>query len=206
MRSSLHHHCNFSDFSGSVRHLLRSATATDHAEVDSCFAMMIGRGLAGYTEFLQLSAAAIVPLEAALSEANVERILPDWKNRSRGASLRADLADLGLSVPSAARPPSLGGDANQFGVLYVLEGSRLGAKVLIRLLASPGLQTLRPLRYLRHGEGLPLWPTFVEQLSPRQPSGAHPRMPSQEPIPLLGGSPRTPPPVGIMDEPAHFQV
>ena len=76
----------------------------------------------------------------------------------------ADLADLGLSVPSAARPPSLGGDANQFGVLYVLEGSRLGAKVLIRLLASPGLQTLFPLRYLRHGEGLPLWPTFVEQL------------------------------------------
>jgi len=165
MRSSLHHHCNFSAFSGSVRHLLRSATATDHAEVDSRFAMMIGRGLPGYTEFLQLSAAAIVPLEAALSEANVERILPDWKNRSRGASLRADLADLGLSVPPAARPPSLGGDANQFGVLYVLEGSRLGAKVLIRrLLASPGLQTLRPLRYLRHGEGLPLWPTFVEQL------------------------------------------
>jgi hypothetical protein len=29
---------------------------------------------------------------------------------------------------------------------------------------SPGLQTPSPLRYLRHGEGLPLWATFVEQL------------------------------------------
>jgi heme oxygenase len=165
MRSSLHHHCNMSDFSGSVRHLLRSATATDHAEVDSRFAMLIGRGVAGYAEFLQLSAAAISPLEQALREANVERILPDWEDRSRGASLGADLADLGLSAPPAARPPSVGGEAHQFGVLYVLEGSRLGAKVLIRrLLASPGLQTVHPLRYLRHGEGLPLWPTFVQQL------------------------------------------
>jgi heme oxygenase (biliverdin-IX-beta and delta-forming) len=166
MRSTLlHNYCNISGFSGSVRHLLRSATATDHAEVDARFATLIGRGVAGYGEFLQLSAAAIGPLEEALREANVERMLPDWEDRSRGASLRADLADLGVSTPPAARPPSLGGEAHQFGVLYVLEGSRLGAKVLIRrLLASPGLQTLRPLRYLRHGEGLPLWPTFVEQL------------------------------------------
>ena len=160
-----HHHCNIPEFSGSVRHLLRSATATDHAEVDSRFAMLIGRGVAGYAEFLQLSVAAIAPLEEALREANVERILPDWEDRARGASLRADLADLGLSTQPAARPPSLGGEANQFGVLYVLEGSRLGAKVLIRrLLASPRLPTPWPLRYLRHGEGLPLWPTFVEQL------------------------------------------
>jgi heme oxygenase len=102
MRSSHlhHHHCNISDFSGSICHLLRSATATDHAEVDARFAMLIGRGVAGYAEFLQLSAAAIAPLEEALR----------------------------------------------------------------RLLATPGLQTLRPLRYLRHGEGLPLWPTFVEHL------------------------------------------
>ena len=37
-----------SDFSGSVRDLLRSATATDHAEVDARFATLIGRGVTGY--------------------------------------------------------------------------------------------------------------------------------------------------------------
>jgi heme oxygenase len=167
MRSTVLHTSDLhtSDFSGSVRHLLRSATATDHAEVDARFATLIGRGVTGYREFLRLSAAAIGPLEEALREANVERILPDWDDRSRWASLCADLAELRISAPPAARPPSLGGEAHQFGVLYVLEGSRLGAKVLIRrLLARPGLQRPNPLRYLRHGEGLPLWPTFVKQL------------------------------------------
>ena len=155
-------HCDIPGFSASVRHLLRSATAKDHAEVNDRFASLIGRGVAGYREFLQLSAAAVGPVEEALREAHVERILPDWEDRSRTASLRADLAELG--VTTLWQPP-LGGEAHQFGVVYVLEGSRLGAKVLVRqLLASSDLQMLRAMRYLRHGEGLPLWQTFVERL------------------------------------------
>jgi heme oxygenase (biliverdin-IX-beta and delta-forming) len=154
------------NLSGSVRSLLRSATADDHAAVDSGFAKLIGQGANGYREFLKLSAAAIEPLEAALRAAKVERILPDWEDRSRAAALRADLADLGI-VPrrSSLQPPSLGGEAHQFGILYVLEGSRLGAKVLVRrLLDSPDFATPYALRYLRHGEGLPLWRTFLERL------------------------------------------
>ena len=158
-------HCDIPGFSASVRHLLRSATAKDHAEVNDRFASLIGRGVAGYREFLQLSAAAVGPVEEALREAHVERILPDWEDRSRTASLRADLAELGVTTPPAVWPPPLGGEAHQFGVVYVLEGSRLGAKVLVRrLLASSDSQTLHAMRYLRHGEGLPLWQTFVERL------------------------------------------
>ena len=56
------------------------------------------------------------------------------------------------------------GEARQFGVLCVLEGSRLGAKVLRRLLSVAGLPALPPLRYLRNGEGLPLWHMFLERL------------------------------------------
>ena len=52
-------HCDIPGFSASVRHLLRSATAKDHAEVNDRFASLIGRGVAGYREFLQLSAAAV---------------------------------------------------------------------------------------------------------------------------------------------------
>jgi heme oxygenase len=116
--------------------------------------------VAGYREFLQLSAAAVGPVEEALREAHVERILPDWEDRSRTASLRADLAELGATTPPAVWPPPLGDEAHQFGVIYVLEGSRLGAKVLVRrLLASSDLQTPHAMRYLRHGEGLPLWQT-----------------------------------------------
>jgi heme oxygenase len=121
--------------------------------------------VAGYLEFLLLSAAAVGPIEDALRDAHVERILPDWEDRSRVASLRADLAELGVVTPAIAQPPSLGGEAHQFGVVYVLEGSRLGARVLVRrLLAIPDLQTPRAMRYLRHCEGLPLWQSFVERL------------------------------------------
>jgi heme oxygenase len=158
-------HCDIPEFSASARYLLRSATAKDHADVDGRFGSLIGRGVTGYLEFLLLSAAAVGPIEEALRDAHVERILPDWEDRSRAASLRADLAELGVVTPMAARPPSLGGEAHQFGIAYVLEGSRLGARVLVRrLLASPDLDTPRAMRYLRHGEGLPLWQTFVERL------------------------------------------
>src|SRR5438034_7589797 len=85
-------HCSI--FSGSIRNLLRSETAADHAQVDARFAALIGRGERGYREFLRLSWAAICPLEQALVDGNVEWILPDWKERSRTASLHADLAEL----------------------------------------------------------------------------------------------------------------
>jgi hypothetical protein len=102
---------NARSFKGSIRYLLRSATATNHAQVDERIAELIGQGEAGYREFLRLSAVAIRPLEESLSAANVECILPDWRERSRWASLRADLADLG-------------------------KGSRLGANVLLRRLLA----------------------------------------------------------------------
>jgi heme oxygenase (biliverdin-IX-beta and delta-forming) len=156
---------NARSFKGSIRYLLRSATATNHAQVDERIAELIGQGEAGYREFLRLSAVAIRPLEESLSAANVECILPDWRERSRWASLRADLADLGMTPAPAAPVPRLDGEAHQFGVLYVLEGSRLGANVLLRrLLAMPSLPPLRALRYLRHGEGHPLWHTFLQRL------------------------------------------
>jgi heme oxygenase len=165
--------CTALNFSGSIRELLRSATASDHAQVDQRFAPLLVQGFAGYREFLRLSAAAVLPLEQALVEAGVERILPDWTQRARGPSLRADLAELGIAAPSCAQPPAIGGEAYQFGMLYVLEGSRLGAKILLPNLAGH----FPALRYLRHGEGQPLWPSFLKRLESsgavrRSPDGA----------------------------------
>jgi heme oxygenase (biliverdin-IX-beta and delta-forming) len=148
-------------FSGSVRHLLRTETAAYHAKVDARFTALLRLGKAGYCEFLRLTWAAIYPLEQALIDANVERILPDWSQRFRAAALYADLADLGLDNQPTGKRPSIGGEAYQFGVLYVLEGSRLGARILRRDLMLP---TPSAFRYLRHGEGLPLWQTFVKRL------------------------------------------
>ena len=157
------------DVSGSMRARLRASTADLHAVVDARFAPMLGCGEAGYRSFLLASAAAVFALERALLAADVDAILPDWAQRARTAALRADLADLGVTDVPVAPPPLLAGEARQFGALYVLEGSRLGAKLLLpELLARGSTRVRAATRYLRHGEGRRLWPSFLAQLESSQ--------------------------------------
>jgi heme oxygenase (biliverdin-IX-beta and delta-forming) len=163
------------DVPGSMRALLRASTARLHAVVDARFAPMLGSGEAGYRSFLLASAAAVLALEQALLAADVDAILPDWAQRARTAALRADLADLGIIDVPVAPPPLLAGEARQFGALYVLEGSRLGAKLLLpELLARGSTRVQAATRYLRHGEGRRLWPSFLAQLESSQATRRRP--------------------------------
>jgi heme oxygenase len=133
---------------------------------------MLGSGEAGYRSFLLASAAAVFPLEQALLAADVGAILPDWAQRARTAALRADLGVVDVPV---APPPLLAGEARQFGALYVLEGSRLGAKLLLpELLARGSTRVRAATRYLRHGEGRRMWPSFLAQLESSQATRRYP--------------------------------
>ena len=150
---------------GSLRGYLRASTADLHADVDALFAPLVARGVAGYRAFLLRSAAALLPLERALEGARVEAFCPDWPMRRRSSALRADLADLSLSEPDHVPIPNMRGPAFMLGALYVLEGSRLGAHALLK----DALKTLpdeahAATRYLAHGRGQPLWPTFLQQI------------------------------------------
>ena len=158
------------DVSGSMRSLLRASTAGLHAVVDARFAPMLDAGEAGYRSFLLASAAAVFPLEQALLTAGVGSLLPDWTRRTRAAALRADLTDLGITDVAAATAPPLVGAARMFGALYVLEGSRLGARLLVPdLLAGGSTRLWAATRYLRHGEGHRLWQSFLAHLESSQP-------------------------------------
>jgi heme oxygenase len=144
---------------------LRAATAHLHAELDTCLAPLIKHGDAGYARFLLRTAAALLPLEEALERANVATLLPDWSLRSRTQSIRVDLAELMLCDPPLLPPPEIRGEASKFGMLYVLEGSRLGARVLLCEAQARLSPTVRAAtRYLSHGQGQPLWPTFLQRL------------------------------------------
>lgn len=148
-----------------IRELLRSATASAHADVDRRMGAMIGAGARGYAEFLIESAAAVLPLEHALTEAGAASLLPDWEKRRRTDALRADLATLGAQPSTLACVSHVGGEAHQLGMLYVLEGSRLGARVLLCDIEASGNERMRAAtRYLRHGEGHRFWPTFLATL------------------------------------------
>jgi heme oxygenase len=187
-----------------LRNLLRHSTTAAHAAVDRHFAAMLAAGLSGYTDFLRASAAAVLPLEQALAAARVHEILPDWDARARSTALRDDLAALGAGMPMVrADVAAAGGEARQFGMLYVLEGSRLGAKILARdAQASADARIRAATRYLRHGEGQRFWPSFVERL---EASAAAARAPheavagARAAFALFGGPHARPEPTELCD-------
>ena len=163
------------DVSGSMRSLLRASTMGLHAAVDARFAPMLAAGEAGYRSFLLASAAAVLPLEQALLAAGVDSLLPDWTRRTRAAALRADLTDLGITDVALATAPRLAGATRMFGALYVLEGSRLGARLLVpELLAGGSTRVRAATRYLRHGAGHRLWQSFLTHLESSQDVRARP--------------------------------
>ncbi|UAL10521.1 biliverdin-producing heme oxygenase [Caulobacter segnis] len=145
----------------SLRDRLRAATTESHAALDATVAGWRIETPLGYGAFLSASAAALAPLELALERAGVAEWLPDWAHRARRAGLARDLAALGLEAPPFASATVPDRDFAA-GLLYVLEGSRLGARFLARQVrgADAGL----PLAYLTHGEGQELWRSFVAWL------------------------------------------
>jgi heme oxygenase len=152
----------------SARGQLRTATRDLHARLDARLAPLMTQGDAGYQEFLLRSAMALLPVEQALTEAGVAILLPDWPQRLRSCALRGDLAALALAEPAGAAVAAVCGEAFQFGMLYVLEGSRLGARLLLAEVAALSPVCRAATRYLSHGQGLSLWPTFLQRLEASQ--------------------------------------
>jgi heme oxygenase len=116
----------------SARFLLRDATAEWHERVDALFSATDLADPHQYRGFLLAQAAAHLPVEQALERADVAALVGDWPERRRGELIQLDLATLGEQVPEFEVPPALTGTAVMLGGLYVLEGSRLGGKILAR--------------------------------------------------------------------------
>lgn len=149
----------------SLRSALARATADQHAAAEAALLPFFTGRPAGHLGFLRAMAAVVAPLERALDDAGVESILEDWGVRRRTVALRTDLASLGSEMPAALSVPTIRGEAQMLGVLYVLEGSRLGARILARLAASADDPRVSgAMRFLGHGEDTRLWPDFLARL------------------------------------------
>ncbi|HAQ87314.1 MAG TPA: heme oxygenase [Pseudomonas sp.] len=145
-----------------LRNQLRSATAAQHERVDAAFSAYRLDQPEGYRAFLQAHAQVLIPLEIELEQAGIETMLDDWPLRCRRQALLADLKALGCAEPPltpAGMAPSPGWS---WGAAYVIEGSRLGGRVLARRVADANPSA--PLRYLNHGSATPLWPSFLQKL------------------------------------------
>jgi heme oxygenase len=155
--------------------MLRAATSELHALVDARFSGPFDRDEEAYAGFLAALARVVVPLERALEQGGVEHVLPDWAERRRSEALANDLADLEEPLRDPMPVDPVDGEARQFGMLYVLEGSRLGGKLLLqRALAHPQQQVRSATRYLAHGADKAFWPSFVSRLESSEAVAASP--------------------------------
>jgi heme oxygenase len=146
---------------GGLRALLREKTAAAHACLDLSIQTVELRSAPQYCHFLEAHAEALLPLEATLVQSGVRRLFPDWDERVRSQALLEDIARLGGVVRPFEELEPLD-DAGMLGAMYVLEGSRLGAAVLLDIvLQSPDPIVRNATGYLSHGAQKRLWPSFL---------------------------------------------
>lgn len=109
--------------------LLREATREPHERLDALFGGFDLSTREGYARFIGAQASAMIAVEAALEAAGAADVIDNWPERRRGDALRNDAATLGIE-PMRLDPPSLSDHAEIAGALYVVEGSRHGARFL----------------------------------------------------------------------------
>lgn len=151
------------------RNSLRGATDHLHRDLDRITAGFNLGEVGHYRRFLQANAATLIALEQLLENAGVATLLPDWELRARRDAIVSDLNSLGSQVQPLALRRTAPTPPEVFGILYVLEGSRLGAQLLLeQVLASDDEQVRNASAYLRHGhsgeEQSNLWRSFLQQL------------------------------------------
>jgi len=149
---------------GHARRSLRNETAILHETVERHFAP--GRMTCdAYTRYLMMNQ-PLASIEPALEAAGIHRVLPDWDIRQRRFALASDMDAMGI----ATREPRAIAISDDIGTLlgwtYVLEGSRLGARFILKGIEATRDQALiGATRFLRHGAGMDLWTTFTAILS-----------------------------------------
>jgi len=144
--------------------LIRDATRTSHRRLDLALSWLDLGKPRYYAAFLRGQAEALFPLEAALERDGIARILPDWPQRARTAALEDDLIAMDVGCAPLAEP-QFDGAAEMLGAVYVLEATRVSARAMLSRLAEyPDSDSIDATKYLRHGFGKRLWPSFLDVL------------------------------------------
>ena len=152
------------------RQRLRRATQLAHASLDS----RIGEhellnSRERYQGYLQAMWTARRPLELALEDAKAAEAYPLWRERDVSAALSQDINDLSghrpLDPTRGNRPTASLTTAQALGVLYVLEGSALGARVLEKRALAIGMTPTFGARHMARQTAQPnAWAVFVDLL------------------------------------------
>lgn len=138
---------------------LREATSAAHERVDALFGQFDLQRRADYAALLAAHAEALLPVEALLDRGGAEALTADWPQRRRGDEILADLDALGITPAPAETGDSVPEPAAMAGMLYVLEGSRLGGRFLVRSVPEHW-----PKAYLASPQPSHMWPELLAKL------------------------------------------
>lgn len=146
------------------RSALKQATDHLHREIDGIATAYELRNADHYGAFLEANAGPLLALEQMLQNAGAAQLLPDWAQRRRSDLLVEDLSRLGRLVTPHVLRRTGPSSAEMFGMLYVLEGSRLGARWLYaRVCSSNDASVTLASSYLAAHDPT-LWRSFLDRL------------------------------------------
>lgn len=168
-----------SDASHAARFLLRDACGDIHARLDARLSRFNFSDRADYADMLARMSGPLSATESALSAGIAPVKFENWAGRLRAHALRADLEHLGAAFTQRFAAP-IEDEAEMFGALYVLEGSRLGGRVLARMADESGDAMVRgATRYFRHAEREGHWRSFLDAMENSEAVRAAPKRTTQ---------------------------
>lgn len=144
----------------SLRFILRAGTSAVHHQLDSAVGEFDSRS--SYARYLQKTHRFRAAVEAGIGNAAEAQ----WEVDPVAGLAADDLDDLGVpALPNAGFPKSNWTGASRLGALYVLEGSSLGARLLLRRAEAMGLSSGYGARHLAHqAAGHQRWLAFLNEL------------------------------------------
>jgi len=159
--------------SPTVAQIVRTETAILHQEVEQLLIPRLNaiQSLDDYTTILQSFYTFYLPIEKAIQQQISSSILPDIEKRRTAKLIADDLAFLGVPVNKqyCDHLPEIKNTTQAFGVMYVLEGSTLGGKMIAKMLARNSVYPI-PSGALNFFQGYKeetgiMWTNFVNVLN-----------------------------------------
>jgi heme oxygenase len=164
-----------------VAAVVKEATETLHSEVENLLLPELAAITSPhhYAQILRLFYGYFQPLEKRLALTVTTHHLPDIAERRKSSAILHDLAAIGQStdaLPVCGQLPVFNNTAEAFGVMYVLEGSTLGGKMIARMLQKNEALQLPPgaVRFFSgYGEKTgEKWKIFLSALNEQEPADA----------------------------------
>lgn len=148
--------------SSSRRSCLQAQTAHIHERIHGTIGPLESFG--SYTRYIQGLYAFRQPLESMLQAMpSWPETVGDWRPQFLSRHIAADMEDLGIEPEAEASEDGRMPDKDGLiGILYVLEGASVGARMLIRQAMRLGLREDFGARHLAHQSGqAQSWQTFL---------------------------------------------